>query len=99
MGGELVDGFDSSVKMGQAPRWISGNQMNKTMEYPGGMRGMLRGDKRPMPSVALRMSHQPVSIDKSYSNKKFIRARSVNRFELRENRSGEFNQLDHTNFI
>ena len=56
MGGELVDGFDSSIKMGHPPRWVSGNQMNKTMEYPGGMRGIYK-DKRPMPSVALRMSH------------------------------------------
>ena len=25
MGGELVDGFDSSIKMGQPPKWVSIN--------------------------------------------------------------------------
>ena len=58
-----MDGFDTSVKTGQPPRWVSSNQMNKTMEYPGGMKGIFK-DKRPMPSVALRMSHQPVSIER-----------------------------------
>jgi len=59
------------------------------MDISGGIR--VFKDGKGMPSVALRMSHQPVSIDKQYSSKKFIRARSVNRFELRESRSGEFN--------
>ena len=55
MGGELVDGFDSSVKQGPGPKWVQGHQMNKTMDYSGGIR--VFKDGKGMPSVALRMSH------------------------------------------